>query len=114
VNVDVAEGREVEHPLRDDSAIAYDNDGIGLSCDELAAEFFVGLDALRLTDGEIQFERGLLDRGDDELEAAPFGAIGLRDDEVDVMSGGDQRFERWYGEARGSAENEGERHLIIE
>ena len=57
VQVDVAERREIEHPLRNDAAVADDDDGVGLEGGELGAEFVVGLDAVGLGDGEIQFER---------------------------------------------------------
>ena len=60
MQVDVAERREVEHPLRDDAAVADYDDGVGLEGGELRAEFFVGLDAVGLGDREIQFQRGLL------------------------------------------------------
>ena len=57
VQVDVAERREIEHPLRNDAAVADDDDGVGLECGELGAKFVVGLDAVRLSDGKIQFQR---------------------------------------------------------
>ena len=42
VQVDVAERREIEHPLRNDAAVADDDDGVGLEGGELGAEFVVG------------------------------------------------------------------------
>ena len=53
VQVDVAEWREIEHPLRNDAAVADDDDGVGLEGGELGAEFVVGLDAVGLGDGKI-------------------------------------------------------------
>ena len=112
VQVDVAERREIEHPLRDDAAVADDDDGVGLEGGELGAEFFVGLDAVGLGDGEIQFQGGLFYWAMHEFEAAAFGAVGLRDDEVDAESGGDQFFERRDGEGRRAAENVDPKELV--
>ena len=106
VQVDVAERREIEHPLGNDAAVADDDDGVGLEGGELGAEFVVGLDAVGLGDGKVQFQGGLFDGRWDEFEAAAFGAVGLSDDEMDAESGGDKFLERGDGEARGSAENE--------
>ena len=86
MQVDVAEGREVEHPLRDDAAIADDDDGVGFDGGELGTELIVRLDLVGLRDGKIQFLRGLFYRRSDELEAASFWAVGLGDDEVDTMA----------------------------
>ncbi len=60
VQVDVAEGRKVEHPLGDDASVADDDDGVGLEGGELGAEFVVGLDAVGLSNREIQPQGGLL------------------------------------------------------
>ena len=113
MEVDVAEWRKIEHPLRDYAAVADDDDRVGLEGGELGAEFVVGLDAFGLGDREIQLERGLFDWRLDEFEAASFGTVGLSDDEVDAESGVDQLFECGDGEARRAAENEIQRHLVI-
>ena len=60
VQVDVAEWREIEHPLRNDAAVTDDDDGVGLEGGELGAEFVVSLDAVGLSDGEIQFRALIL------------------------------------------------------
>ena len=110
MEIDVAEGRKVEHPLRNDASVADDDDGVGFDGGELGAEFVVGLDAVGLRDGKIQFQGGMFDGRRDEFEAAAFGAIGLGDYEVDAVIGG-EFFERRDGEAWGSAEDEIEGHL---
>ena len=38
VQVDVAERRKIEHPLRNDAAVTDDDDGVGLERGELSAE----------------------------------------------------------------------------
>ncbi len=106
VQVDVAERREIEHPLGNDAAVADDDDGVRLEGGELGAEIVVGLDAVGLGDGEIQFERGFFDGRWDEFEAASFGTIGLSHDEMDAEAGVDQLFKRGDGEVRRAAENE--------
>ncbi len=60
VQVDVAERRKIEHPLRNDAAVADDDDGVGFEGGELGAEFVVGLDAVGLGDGKIQFAARIL------------------------------------------------------
>jgi len=110
VEVDVAERREIEHPLRDDAAVADDDDGVGLEGDELSAEFFVLLDSVGLGDGKVQLERRLFDRGSDKFETAAFGTVGLSHDEVHAESGVNQCFQRRYGEERRPAEDEIEGH----
>ena len=77
MEIDVAERREVEHPLGNDAAVADDDDGVGLEGGELGAEFVVGLDAVGLGDGEVQFQSGFFDGGLDEFQAASLGAVGL-------------------------------------
>jgi hypothetical protein len=116
VEVEVAEGRKIEHPLRNDAAVADNDDGVGLEGGELGAKFVVSLDAVGLGKGEIEFQCRFFDWRLHEFEAAPFGTIGLSDDEMNAESGGDQLFERGDGEARSAAENEIESlsHLAIE
>jgi hypothetical protein len=79
----------------------------------LRAEFVVGLDAVGLGDGKIQSERALFDGGGKEFETASLGAIGLGDDEMDAVAGGDQLFERGDSEGRCAAENERQGHFVI-
>ena len=92
VEVDVAESREIEHPLRNDAAVADDDDSVGLESRELSAEFFVGLDAVGLDDGKIQLQCRLFDRRRNKFKAASFGTVGLCHDQMHAESGGDQLF----------------------
>jgi len=48
VQVDVAERRKIEHPLRNDAAVAHHDDGVRLESRKLSAEIGIVLDALRL------------------------------------------------------------------
>jgi hypothetical protein len=48
--------------------------------------------------------------GGDEFEAAAFGAVGLRDDEMDGVARGGEFLQRRDGKARGAADDERERH----
>ena len=61
VQVDITEGWKVEHPLRNEAAVADDDDGFGLECGELGAEFVVVLDLVGLYYWQRESNRGLLD-----------------------------------------------------
>ncbi len=50
MQVDVAEWGKIEHPWRNDAAVADDYDGVGIKGGELSAEFVVGFNALGLGD----------------------------------------------------------------
>src|SRR6266567_266760 len=60
VQVDVAERRQIEHPLRNDAAVADNDDGVGLEGGELSAEVVIVFDALGLRDRKVQLQRRLL------------------------------------------------------
>ncbi len=62
VQVDVAERRQVDHPLRNDAAVADDNDRLRPDALELRTKFFVVLDLLRLDDGQVELQRFALYR----------------------------------------------------
>jgi hypothetical protein len=113
MEINVAKRREIEHPLRDDATVAHYDDGVGLDICELSAEFLIGLDALGLSDGEIQFRGGLFDGRLDEFKAAAFRTVGLGYDEMDTMAGGGERLQRGNSEARSAAEDEREGHWVI-
>src|ERR1017187_6077238 len=106
MEIDVAEWREIEHPLGNNAAIANDDDGGGLQRGELGAEFVVGLDAVRLRDRQVQSQRRLFDRRGNEFEAASLGTIWLSYDEMNAEPSFDELLECGDGEARRAAENE--------
>jgi hypothetical protein len=84
--------REVEHPLGDDAAVGYDEDGFGADVFELLAEFEVVLDLLGLEDGDVVFEGCLFDGRDLEFHASASGAVGLGEDEGYFVAGGNDGF----------------------
>src|SRR5580692_4776652 len=57
MEVDVSHGRQVKHPLRDDAAIAYDDNRVRLSGSEASAELFVHLNPVGLANRKIQAQR---------------------------------------------------------
>src|SRR5581483_11480722 len=56
VQINIAQRREVEHPLRYDAAVSDYDDGVRPQRGELSAKFFVVLDAIRLGDGKSEGE----------------------------------------------------------
>ena len=56
--------------------------------------------------GDAVGERSLLDWRGLKLLVAAYGTIGLREDERDLVAGGDDGFKRGDGELWGSAEDE--------
>jgi hypothetical protein len=105
VEVDVAVAWEVEHPLGDDAAVGYDDDGLGANVLELLAEFEVVLDFLGLQDGDIVFEGCLFYGWDLEFHASACGSVGLGEDEGYFVACSEDGFEGGNGELRGSAED---------
>ena len=112
VEVDAAEPWEGQHPGGDDAAIGYDDDGVGGDGLKLGVQCGVVADFFWLRDGEAGCECGLLDRRSGELLAAANGAVGLRDNQRNLMTCREQSFEGGNGEAGGAAEDElqGRRH----
>jgi hypothetical protein len=104
MEVDVAVAGEVKHPLGDDAAVGYDENGVWLDGLELRAELLVVLDLLRLYDGDAVRLSGLLYGRGLEFHAATCGTVWLGDDKGDLVAGEDC-FEGWYGELGCSAED---------
>jgi hypothetical protein len=105
MEVDVAVLREIEHPLGDDASVGDDEDGFGADVFELLAKLRVVLDLLRLHDGEVVLERYALYGRGLQLHAATCCAVRLGDDEGDLVAGGEDGLEGWYGELGCSAED---------
>ena len=100
VQVDVAQRRQVNHPLGNDAPIAHDDDSVRLQLSELISELFIVPDFVGLKDWQGQIQRTFLDRGRSQLKPAPARPVRLRDDEVDRESGFHQLFQRGDSEAR--------------
>src|SRR5579864_6184129 len=62
MNIDVAVARQLQHPGRNDSAVADDDDCLGPQGLKLCLEFFILLDFFRLNDWKAKFQCRLLDR----------------------------------------------------
>ena len=106
MKVDITQRRQVEHPLWDDAPISDHDDGIWADGSELCPEFFVGLDALGLSNRQIQFQGRVLDRRRDKFQAASLGPVRLSDNKTYAEAGSNKFLERGNSEERSSAENE--------
>ncbi len=106
MQVDVAERRKIEHPLRDDAAVTNHDDGVGLEGGELSTEIVVVLDVLRLGDWQSQLQGAVFNRGGKQFEAAPLGTIRSGDQEINVESSLDQSVKHRYSKTRRAAKDE--------
>ncbi|MNY21101.1 hypothetical protein D3C86_1546230 [compost metagenome] len=107
VDVDAAEGRQVQDRLRQDLAVGDDHDEVGGQGLERREGLLVAAQALRLVDRDPGFEGSLLDRGHGDLLAAPHRPIGLGEDGLDVVAGREEGLERGDGERGGAHEDDG-------
>ena len=82
MQVDVAERRQFDHPLRNNAAIADNDDHLRVERFQLAAKIGVVLDCVWLRDGKAQQGRGLFDRANGHFHATAFGFVGAGDDEL--------------------------------
>jgi len=98
--------RQVEHPLRNDAAVGDDEDGVGRDSFKLGAQLGVVLKLVGLEDSDSVEMGRLFDRRSLELLVAANGAVRLRDDERNLMTGSDDGIERRDSELWGSAEDE--------
>ena len=105
MQVDIAERRKIEHPLRNDAPITDYDDGVGFEIGKLSAKVIIVLDAFGLRNRQSEFQCGLFDRGRDDFEAASLWPIRLRHHESDVKSSLDQLIERRHREARRTAKS---------
>src|SRR5262245_15079237 len=106
MKINVAEGRQIEHPLRDNAAVADDDDGFGFKRGKLAAEFFVIFYLVGLRDRNFQAKRGLFYGRRNEFKTATLGAVRLRNDEAYTKSCARQTFERGNSKKWRTAEDE--------
>src|SRR6185369_5937255 len=106
VDIDVAEGRKVDHPLGDDATIGDDDDGVRLNRFQLRTKVGIDLDLLRLHYRDSVLERDLLYGGRDHFETAALGTIRLGNDELHVEACLQQSFETGNCKRRRSAEDQ--------
>jgi hypothetical protein len=106
VDIDVAEAREIEHPLGDDPAIGDDNNGVWSDGFQMGAELKVVLDALRLENRKAEASGKLLDEGNLKLLLTASGAVRLGKDQGDFVAGINQGLQAGDGEFGGSTEDE--------
>ena len=106
MQVEVAERRQIDHPLRNDAAIAHDDDGLRSDLLQLSAEFLVVLDPVRLDDGQVECEGDTFDRRRDNFHAAAAGPIRLRHDQLHAEARGYKLLECGYGELGGAAKDQ--------
>ncbi len=116
VDVQAAQARQVQHPLRQDQSIGRDHQHVRAGAVQRGAaglgflgELAVQAQAARLRHREAQFQRKLLDRRRAQLHAAPGRAVGLGEHERDSVAGGVDRLQRDRGEFRRSRECHAER-----
>src|SRR3979411_106085 len=116
MEVDVAQWRKSEHPLRDNASVTHYDDRIWSKSCQLGAELVVIFDFVRLNDWQSEFQRALFHWRCGRFQASAFRSIRLRNDHTDVESGIGEFFEGRDCKARCAAENEleGRRHLVIE
>ena len=103
MQIDVAEGRQVNHPLGNDASVADDEDGLGSKCSELGAEGVIVLDFFRLRERKAEIHCGLLYGRCGGFHAAAFGLIGLRHNQRNRIAGSHHCLQRGDCEERGSA-----------
>ncbi len=106
MQINVAEPWQINHPRRDDAAVADYDDRFWCNALQLRAEFLVVLDLLRLDDGKPKRERGLFHRRLRQLHAASARAIRLGRDQPHAEAGTHQLFQRGHREAWRSAEDQ--------
>ena len=87
VQIQVPEPRKIDHPLRNDAAVADDDDGVGANRGKLISEFHVVLDRCGLHYSKTQADRPILHGRDGYFHSAPAGPIGLRDHQGQEKTG---------------------------
>ena len=106
MQVEVAETRKINHPLRNDSAITNDDDCVGLERCELSAQFFAVLDLVGLDDRQAELLRALLYGRGNDFQASAARLVRLRDDQLHGKASLNQSLERGNGKARRAGERE--------
>src|SRR5580658_6515480 len=110
MQVDVAQSRQIDHPLRNDTSITDHYDCVGLEGGKLGAEFVIVLDALRLRGGQLKREGRLLYRRRSKRKSTSARLVRLRDHQRNLKARVNQRFQRGNGKARRTTKDEGLTH----
>ena len=87
MEIDVAERREIEHPLRDNVSVTHNHDRVGSESCQFGAELVVIFDFVRLGDRQSEFQRALFDWRYRRFQASAFRSIGLGNYQTDIESG---------------------------
>ena len=113
MDVQAAQAKPIEYPLRQDQAVGGDDHRIGLGRIEgqLRRNRVIRVPAIepeaaRLDHCDAMAERKLLDRGRLQLQAPPGWPVGLRQDQRNDQAGGVQALRRDHGELRRASEND--------
>ena len=112
VQVEISKTREIEHPLRDDAAVADDNDRVRVESRKLLPEFVVVFDFVGLRDWKFQADGCVFYGGDCQIHSAAAWTVRLRDDQRHGVAGLYQLLEGWDGKARGAAEDQEHRSRV--
>ena len=106
MQIQISEPGKINHPLRNDAAIADDNDRIRSNCHKLVAEFGIVFDGNGLYHGNAQAGGRILHRRNRHFHAAPARPIRLRHHHRHGMTGLDQSLQGRDSEARSATENQ--------
>src|SRR5882762_11919551 len=90
MHVKVAKGWKVDHPLRDDAAVANDDEGIRFELGELIAKILVVLDLVGLSDRKAELQGSFLNRRRRQLHPAATRSVRRGDDQAHGEPGLDQ------------------------
>ena len=115
MNVQTTQGRRVQHPLRQDQTVGGDDHGLcaigdglvdgGFACQRFVGKFAIQTQAARLGDGDVVFDRELLDGRGLQFHATARRPVGLAEDQGDLMAGGDQLLHRHPRKLRRAGED---------
>jgi hypothetical protein len=105
MNVERAEARRIEHRLRQDQAVGGDDEQVCLHRGDPVARFLL-LERFRLENRQPACRGQAFHGAGHGAQSATRGPVGLRQDECDFVTRGEQRGERALGEFRRSGEDE--------
>ncbi len=106
MQVYISKPGKINHPLRNDAAIANNNDRVRANRNKLVAEFGIVLDGTGLQHGNAEAERRLFHGRNGHFHPPSARPIGLRHHQRNGMPGRDQFLQRRDSETRSAAENQ--------